>query len=174
MSTERWHQLDRIFVEALQRPAGERSAFIERACRTDAALKAEALALISAAADSAEFMTTSALELLARTMAEVAETAMPVAMMRASRAALRRLRRPGRREGPLSSPSVIVVAAVAAGVVVTVVMAVPTGVVVPVVAMTAVVVVVVPAVVVAAAGAAAVDDHGRSGRRCGRRRPAAA
>ena len=69
MSTERWQQLDRIFIEALQRPAAERSVFIDDACRTDAALKTEALELLAAADDSSEFMATSALEYLAKTVA---------------------------------------------------------------------------------------------------------
>ena len=69
MSTERWQQLDRIFIEAVQRPAEQRSGFIDDACRTDAALKAEALALLAALDDSSEFMAKSALEHLARTVA---------------------------------------------------------------------------------------------------------
>ncbi len=69
MSTDRWHQLDRIFVDAIQRPAGERSGFITDACRTDPALKAEALALLEAADESSSFMSTSALEFLAKTIA---------------------------------------------------------------------------------------------------------
>jgi eukaryotic-like serine/threonine-protein kinase len=69
MSTERWQQLDRVFIEAIQRPAAERSGFIEDACRSDAALKAEALALLAASDDSSEFMATSALEYLAKTVA---------------------------------------------------------------------------------------------------------
>ena len=69
MSTERWQRLDRIFIEAIQRPAAERSGFIADACRNDAALKAEALELLAASDDSSEFMATSALEYLARTVA---------------------------------------------------------------------------------------------------------
>jgi len=69
MSTERWQQLDRVFIEAIQRPAAERSGFIEDACRTDEALKAEVLALLAASDDSSEFMATSALEYLAKTVA---------------------------------------------------------------------------------------------------------
>jgi len=69
MSTERWQQLDRVFIEAIQRPAAERAGFIEDACRTDAALKTEALALLAASDDSSEFMATSALEYLAKAVA---------------------------------------------------------------------------------------------------------
>jgi serine/threonine protein kinase/Tol biopolymer transport system component len=77
MSTERWQQLDRIFIEAVQRPAGERVGFIEDACKTDAALQADALALLAAADGSRDFMTTSALEYLAKTVAETGWTLKP-------------------------------------------------------------------------------------------------
>jgi serine/threonine protein kinase/Tol biopolymer transport system component len=69
MSTERWRQLDRIFIDAVQRPAEQRARFVEDACRTDATLRAEALALLEAADESSEFMATSALEYLAKTVA---------------------------------------------------------------------------------------------------------
>ena len=69
MNTEQWRQLDRVFIEAIQRPAAERSGFIEDACRSDPALKAEALTLLAASDDSREFMATSALEYLAKTVA---------------------------------------------------------------------------------------------------------
>jgi Tol biopolymer transport system component len=69
MSTERWQQLDRIFIEAVQRTAEERSRFVDDACGTDGALKADVLALLAASDESSEFMATSALEHLARTVA---------------------------------------------------------------------------------------------------------
>ena len=69
MSTERWQQIDRIFIEAVQRTIESRSAFIDDACGTDAALRAEVLALLAALKDSGEFMATSALEYLAKTVA---------------------------------------------------------------------------------------------------------
>jgi serine/threonine protein kinase len=69
MSTERWQQLDRIFIEAVQRPADERSAFIDDACGTDAALRTDVLALLAAVDDSSDFMATSAFEFLAKTVA---------------------------------------------------------------------------------------------------------
>jgi serine/threonine-protein kinase len=69
MSTERWQQLDQIFIEAVQRTAEERSGFIDEACGADGALKADVLALLAASDNSSEFMTTSALEHLARTVA---------------------------------------------------------------------------------------------------------
>ena len=77
MSTERWQQLDRIFIEAIQRPADERCAFIEEACRTDTGLKTEALTLLAAADESSDFMSTSALEHLARTVAAAGWTLKP-------------------------------------------------------------------------------------------------
>ena len=40
MSPERWRQIDGIFRSALEVPADERAAFIERACGGDEALEA--------------------------------------------------------------------------------------------------------------------------------------
>jgi non-specific serine/threonine protein kinase/serine/threonine-protein kinase len=46
-TSQRWAQLDRLMERALDVPANERKAFVERECAGDAALKAEALALVS-------------------------------------------------------------------------------------------------------------------------------
>ena len=79
MSTERWQELDRIFIEAVQRPAGERSAFVQKSCTHDAALKDEALALLAAVDESNDFMSTSALEHLAKTIAATGWSLQPAA-----------------------------------------------------------------------------------------------
>ena len=47
MSPERWRQIDDIFKSALEVPAGERAAFIERACGGDEALRAEVMSLVA-------------------------------------------------------------------------------------------------------------------------------
>ncbi|MCA1618015.1 MAG: protein kinase [Acidobacteria bacterium] len=47
MGPERWRQIDTIFKSALEVPAGERAAFIERACGEDEALRAEVLSLVA-------------------------------------------------------------------------------------------------------------------------------
>ena len=51
--------------------------FIEEACRTDTGLKTEALTLLAAADESSDFMSTSALEHLARTVAAAGWTLKP-------------------------------------------------------------------------------------------------
>jgi serine/threonine protein kinase/Tol biopolymer transport system component len=69
MNQERWEQLDRIFAEARQVPAGERAKFVARACGADAALHAEAMSLVTADNASGKFMTLPALERLAQLFA---------------------------------------------------------------------------------------------------------
>jgi serine/threonine protein kinase len=69
MSSERWEKLDRIFVEALPLAPEPRTDMVTRACGADEALRLDALSLLTAADASAEFLTTPALERLARTMA---------------------------------------------------------------------------------------------------------
>jgi hypothetical protein len=68
MSSERWQQVDRIFVDALQRAPGVRVAFVieERAMMRRCA---EVLSLLSASDASAEFMAASAFERLAGAVA---------------------------------------------------------------------------------------------------------
>jgi serine/threonine protein kinase/Tol biopolymer transport system component len=47
MDRERWRQIDEIFETALELPADERAAFIERACAGDLGLRAEVESLIA-------------------------------------------------------------------------------------------------------------------------------
>jgi serine/threonine protein kinase len=69
MSTARWEDVERIFVEARQLPADARAEFIARACGADDALRSEALSLLKADAASGEFMKCPALDRLAQAMA---------------------------------------------------------------------------------------------------------
>jgi serine/threonine protein kinase len=69
MSAERWQQLDRIFAEARQVPAGDRANFVARACGADAALHADAMSLVSADYASGSFMSMPALDRLAQLFA---------------------------------------------------------------------------------------------------------
>jgi serine/threonine protein kinase len=69
MSTARWEEVERIFVEARQLPADARAEFIARACGADDALRYEALSLLTADAASEEFMKRPALDRLAQAMA---------------------------------------------------------------------------------------------------------
>ncbi len=65
MSTERWQRLDRLFVDALERPLVGRHTFVLEQCGDDEALRADVLSLLSAAEGSGEFMAASAFERLA-------------------------------------------------------------------------------------------------------------
>jgi Tol biopolymer transport system component len=66
VSTDRWQRLDRIFVDALQRPPEARATFVREACGDDAALNQEVQSLLTAADASADFMAVPALERLAQ------------------------------------------------------------------------------------------------------------
>ena len=68
MSTQ-WEELDRIFSEARQIPLGEQTAFIARACGTNAALRVDAESLLSASNETGDFLARSALDRLAQTFA---------------------------------------------------------------------------------------------------------
>lgn len=48
MSTERWKRVEALFHDALERPAGEREAFLRDACADDGALYHEVIALLDA------------------------------------------------------------------------------------------------------------------------------
>ena len=65
MSSERWQQVDRIFVDALQHAPDVRVAFVIEESGDDAALRSEVFSLLSASDASAEFMAASAFERLA-------------------------------------------------------------------------------------------------------------
>jgi serine/threonine protein kinase len=68
MTTARWQRLEAIFAEARARPADARAAFIAHVCADDDALRGELLELV-AADEAPAFMTTSALERLAQSVA---------------------------------------------------------------------------------------------------------
>jgi eukaryotic-like serine/threonine-protein kinase len=69
MNTDRWRQLDQVFVEALQLPREARAGFVERTCGEDEALRTEALSLLVADGASGEFLTKPALDRLAEGVA---------------------------------------------------------------------------------------------------------
>jgi Tol biopolymer transport system component len=69
MSNERWQALTKIFADARALAPAERHAFVARECGADTALRTEALALLSAGDESAEFMREPAFERLARSIA---------------------------------------------------------------------------------------------------------
>src|SRR5436190_21410957 len=47
MTPERWQQIKDILVTVLERPAGERSSFLDQTCNGDHALRAEIESLIA-------------------------------------------------------------------------------------------------------------------------------
>ena len=52
LSPDRWHQIDVLFAQALDRPADERTAFLRHACGNDPALYHEIVALLESADDA--------------------------------------------------------------------------------------------------------------------------
>ena len=68
METARWHQVDRLFEEALDRPPAERSAFLDSACAGDAALRRDVERLLAADAEGSGFLGGSPTELLPLTL----------------------------------------------------------------------------------------------------------
>jgi eukaryotic-like serine/threonine-protein kinase len=68
MSTH-WEELERIFTEARQVPAGEQAAFIARACGTNAVLREEAESLLTASNESKDFLERPAIDRLAQALA---------------------------------------------------------------------------------------------------------
>lgn len=65
MEPQRWKQIDGIFAAALERDAGERSAFLAEACGGDAELRAEVDALLSAHQAAGSFIEGSASDIAA-------------------------------------------------------------------------------------------------------------
>ncbi len=53
---ERWREVDRVFEAALDRPPGERPAFLDTACAGDAALRREVERLLAADAREVDFL----------------------------------------------------------------------------------------------------------------------
>jgi eukaryotic-like serine/threonine-protein kinase len=64
MDPERWHEVDRLFEEALDRPPAERPAFLDAACAGDTALRREVERLLAADEQGAGFLTDAPTELL--------------------------------------------------------------------------------------------------------------
>jgi len=48
MKPERWHQIDRLLEEALERDASDRPAFLDQACAGDEALRRKVKTLLDA------------------------------------------------------------------------------------------------------------------------------
>ena len=68
MDSERWHEVDRLFAEALDRPPAERPAFLDAACAGDAALRRDVQRLLAADAAGSGFLAGLPDELLRLTL----------------------------------------------------------------------------------------------------------
>ena len=56
MASERWHRMEALFDEASALPAGERAAFLTRACGEDLEMRADIESLLAADEKAAEFL----------------------------------------------------------------------------------------------------------------------
>ena len=61
MTPDRWERVQELFEKAMDRPAGERAAFLSEACGADASLQTEVASLISADEKAGDFISTPAL-----------------------------------------------------------------------------------------------------------------
>jgi predicted ATPase/predicted Ser/Thr protein kinase len=66
MDAERWHQIEQLYLNALQRNKEERAAFLSEACTGQADLRLEVESLLAYGTKDQDFLETPALELAAR------------------------------------------------------------------------------------------------------------
>ena len=69
MTTNRWPEVERIFHAALERPAGERPAFMAKACGGDEALRREVQSLLDQASRE-DFLGEPAIQVVAGLVTE--------------------------------------------------------------------------------------------------------
>jgi len=69
MDPAKWKQLDNLWQSVLERPPGERDAFLRRACEGDEALEREVRALLSLEQRVGSFLEHPAMEVAARALA---------------------------------------------------------------------------------------------------------
>ena len=69
---ERWQKIETLLDAVLERPAGERGAFLDEACAGDAELRAQLEALLAADEAAGDFLITPAPEAVASLLAEAA------------------------------------------------------------------------------------------------------
>ena len=70
MKAERWREIDRLLDAALEVEAGRRPAFLDKACGSDAGLRAELESLLEAYDRLGNFIQTPAMEVAARRLAD--------------------------------------------------------------------------------------------------------
>src|SRR5437016_1283871 len=70
MKNDRWQEVEHLYHLALARDPGERSAFLEEACRGDKELRREVESLLAYEPEAKDFIEAPALELAAKMMAD--------------------------------------------------------------------------------------------------------
>jgi serine/threonine protein kinase len=68
MDSERWKRVDNLLQAALERPPGERTEFLQRACAGDEALEREVQSLLASQQDAGSFLESPAIEVAARAL----------------------------------------------------------------------------------------------------------
>src|SRR6185503_9280931 len=76
MDPKRWHEVDNLFEEALDRPPAERPAFLDSACAGDTALRGEVERLLATDEEGAGFLTGALGEWLGRALDDREDPAM--------------------------------------------------------------------------------------------------
>jgi serine/threonine protein kinase/Tol biopolymer transport system component len=66
MDSDRWKQVDSLLQAALERPPGERGAFLQKACLGDQALEQEVRSLLVSEEQAGSFLESPAMEMVAR------------------------------------------------------------------------------------------------------------
>src|ERR1035438_9939057 len=70
MDSDRWKQIDGLLQSALERPPGQRDAFLHDACAGDQALEREVRSLLTAQQQAGSFLDLPAIDAAARAMAQ--------------------------------------------------------------------------------------------------------
>ena len=72
MDQQRWHQIERLYHSALQRPSHEREAFLERECGGDEGLRLEVQTLLNRASSAEDFLESPAAAIATQMVSEPA------------------------------------------------------------------------------------------------------
>ena len=75
MKTDRWREVDELFAAALERPPGERAAFLDEVCGNDRELRAEVEKMLSFSEQATEFIETDVFVVAAQLITQHAEPA---------------------------------------------------------------------------------------------------
>src|ERR1700689_2332944 len=70
MDSDRWNQIDSLLQSVLERPTGERDAFLRQACAGDPVLEREVRSLLKAQQKAGSFLESPAIDAAARALAQ--------------------------------------------------------------------------------------------------------